>query len=159
MKEFATLREAIDSWYANKAIPSIVVLLMSGIKIAGLLRDYTDSEIIVEIAGTKERQSILIPDVEQVELIWDGSAISMESLTVRAWKGCRYPAPNGATKLPAMMAVRGYFKKFQKARVRPIRGHNTGRNNERLNIIFYSKTAKGGSFFFYINRITRFDLP
>ena len=122
MKEFATLREAIDSWYANKAIPSIVVLLMSGIKIAGLLRDYTDSEIIVEIAGTKERQSILIPDVEQVELIWDGSAISMGELDGTGMEGVSLPGAQWRHKITRNDGGAWLFQEVSKSASTPYQG-------------------------------------
>lgn len=72
MAEFSALKEAIDSWYAHKVNPSIIVVLKKGTKVCGCLLRCEDDEIVVVIDEPKKTQTIHVSDIDQIELSWNG---------------------------------------------------------------------------------------
>jgi hypothetical protein len=73
MNTFPTLKKAINSWYAMKVSPSIILTLTNGEKEAGRLSRCLDDELIYDSEARGGNNSVFISDIEMVELSWTGS--------------------------------------------------------------------------------------
>jgi hypothetical protein len=91
MHIYPSLMDAINSWYANRVHPQIVVTLKGGSKVSGRLFCSTHEELLVETSGQSDLRAILVTDIEKAGLKWHGINLGMGELDGTGMEGMSLP--------------------------------------------------------------------